>query len=212
MSAGIEAELKLRAPDEATLTALARLRRLGGTALGPPTTVEEADVYLDTHDGRLAAARWACRLRTRGARRWISLKGPAEHLPDEALHRRPELEGPVGDPHRPVSWPGSPARSLLLELAGGARLEERLTLRQERTERLVSDARGTLGTLSLDRVEVIAGGSPRGRLLVVELELDADIDPGRQAALGPQLQIALLAQGLREEPSSKLELALDLLG
>ncbi len=212
MSTGIEAELKLRAPDEATLASLVRLRRLGATKLGPPRTVQEVDVYLDTRGGRLAAARWACRLRTRGERRWVSLKGPAAHLPGESLHRRPELEGPVADPRRPASWPQSPARSLLLEVAGGDELEERLTLRQERTERLVSDASGTLGTLTLDRVDVLADGSPRGRLLVVELELEPAMNPERQAALGSELHAALLAQGLQAEPQSKLELALDLLG
>jgi inorganic triphosphatase YgiF len=212
MRAGTEAELKLRAPDEAALDALARLPHLGGAALGPPRSVQETDVYLDTRDGRLAAARWACRLRTRGQRRWVSLKGPPEHLRGEALHLRPELEGPVGDPRRPTGWPDSPARGLLLELAGGAELEERLTLRQRRTERRVSDPVGRVGVLTLDRVEVLAGGRSCGRLLVVELELDPAIEPRRQAALGAELHAALLAQGLRAEPASKLELALDILG
>lgn len=212
MSGPIEAELKLSAPDDATLDLLASLPRLGRHHLDPPRTVLETDRYLDTPDGRLAAMRWALRIRTRDGRTWASLKGPAEHRPDEALHRRPEVEGLVADPRRPARWPESAARSLLLELAGETELEERLTLRQERTERAVLDAGARIGTLSLDRVEVLAHGTGRGRLRVVELELEPALDAARQAALAVDLLDALLACGLRPDPASKLELALDLVG
>jgi len=214
MTASIEeAELKLRAPDEAALDALAAAPSLGGAVLGPATVVHEVDVYLDTADGRLAAARWACRFRTREGRSWISLKGPATHDPEDALHRRPEVEGPVGEPGLPISWPESPAREMVLELAGEAALEERLSLVQERTERSVTDGAEPLGTLSLDRVEVMAGDRSAGRLRIVELELHPGASgdrADRHAARAGELQLVLEERGLVREPASKLVLALEL--
>jgi len=205
----IEAELKLRAAGEAPLDALTTAPALGRARLGPAVTVDELDVYLDTPDGRLAAARWACRLRTREGRRWISLRGPAAHQPGEPLHRRPEIEGPVGpDPLDPAAWPDSPARARVLQLAGEQRLAERVTLRQRRTERSVALEGEEIGTLSLDRVEVRRHEASPGRLFAVELEL---ADPERAASLAPELLRALSSRdGLVPEAASKLELALRL--
>jgi triphosphatase len=205
----IEAELKLRATGEASLEALTNAPALGRARLGPAVTVDEFDVYLDTPDRRLAAARWACRVRSREGRRWISLKGPAAHQRGEPLHRRPEIEGPGGaDPHDPAAWPDSPARAKVLELAGEQRLAERVTLRQRRTERSVTLEDEEIGTLSLDRVEVLRHEASLGRLFAVELEL---ADPERSASLAPELLRALSSrEGLAPEAASKLELALRL--
>src|SRR5207237_9751250 len=97
--------------------------------LGAAETFLEVDRYVDTRDGRLAAARWACRLRRRARRHLISLKGPAADASGEhggtlggALHRRQEIEGPAGAGLDPRGWPESPARSRLLELKGGYQL------------------------------------------------------------------------------------------
>lgn len=210
MPPATEAELKLSAADDATLDRLATIELLGPARLGPAHTILETDAYLDTEDQRLASARWACRLRSREGRRWISLKGPAAHRAGSLLHRRPEIDGPVGDPLLPHSWPASPARQRVLELAGDAPLRERLVLRQRRTERaaLAGDAR--VATLSLDRVEVLAGGALVGRLRTVELELG---DPPPDAAWLDGVARGLLAvSGLSPEPASKLELALGMLG
>jgi inorganic triphosphatase YgiF len=210
MAGAVEAELKLTADDDRPLRALATAAALGRAKLGPARTVSELDVYLDTADGRLAAVRWACRLRAREGRRWISLKGPALHAPGEALHRRPEIDGPVGeDPSRPDGWPASAAREKVLELAGpAASLAERVALAQERTERPVTLDEGTVGTLSLDRVEVRSGAAILGTLRVVELELAGEHLASR---LAEELLPALLAHaGLRPEPASKLEQALRL--
>lgn len=211
MPDAVESELKLSADSDAPMRALAGAAMLGRATLGPARTVSELDVYLDTPDGRLAAARWACRLRAREGRRWISLKGPALHAPGAAMHRRPEIDGAVGDdPGRVVAWPDSAARAKVLELAGseGATLVERVALAQERTERSVFLAGATVGTLSLDRVEARHRGTTLGTLHVVELELAADELPD---VLGEELLAALLAHdGLRPEPASKLEQALRL--
>ena len=170
----------------------------------------ELDRYLDTADLRLAAARWACRLRSREGRTIVSLKGPAEHAPGDLLHRRPELEGPADAGLQPERWPPSAARDRLVELTGGGALVERFSLAQERTERAVRVDAGQIGELSLDRVRVVHLQVEVGRMLVVELELDpgalgAGLDPGPLAlALG---RVA----GLVPDPASKLERALALL-
>lgn len=204
----IETELKLRAHDEAPLIALSGTDRLGPATLGPGRTFAELDRYLDTADGRLAAARWACRLRTRHGGTIVSLKGPPEHRPGEVLHRRPELEGPAIDEAtpQPDHWPPSAARDLLLELSAGAALGERLRLLQERTEREVTVGARVVGTLTLDDCRVVRQGTELGRLWVVELEL-AEVEPG---ATEPVLAALQSVPGLHPDPCSKLEHALAL--
>lgn len=206
-----EIELKLLADDAAPLEALTLAEALGPAQLGPAAEVDELDRYLDTADGRLAALRWACRLRTREGRTIVSLKGPAAAVPDAfGLHRRPELEGPALPGLDPPDWPPSTARDRLGQLTAGAALREQLTLRQRRTERSVSRRGRRLGLLTLDRVEVVdAGGHGRGRLFVVELELGpaAAADTVLVAELGAALS---MVPGLVPDPKSKLEHALAL--
>lgn len=208
MDPTLETELKMGA-DEDALQRLAAVPSLGPTRLGPPEAIDELDVYLDTADRRMAAARWACRLRSREGRRWISLKGPAEHARGEAVHRRPEIEGPApdDDASRPAEWPSSPARALVLRLAGDEPLGELLSLRQHRTERGVSLDGRRMATLSLDRAEVLRGGHTLGTLRVVEVEVIS----GRQGewldAIAEELG---RLPGLEPETSSKLERALAL--
>ncbi|HEX2194424.1 MAG TPA: CYTH domain-containing protein [Candidatus Limnocylindria bacterium] len=209
MSAAVlEVEIKLRA-EEAALVELASASSLGPAWFCAPRTVDETDLYLDTDDGRLAAARWACRVRSREGRRWIALKGPAREPTADAVHRRPELEGdaPEGDAMEPMAWPPSPARDLVTRLAGAAPLAERLSLHQRRTERDVLVGERRVGTLSLDVARVVRGGAELGTLRVVELEL---VPPVAEDLLR-ELRAALLARaGLEPEPASKLERALEL--
>ncbi len=215
MTAGrIEAELKFWASDDRPFHELAAATTLGPAQLGPARVVDEADRYLDTADLRLAGARWACRLRSREGRTIVSLKGPAQHEPGESLHRRPEVEGPVGPGLLPGAWPSSGARDQLLTMTGGAPLVERFRLEQERTERAVMVDGARVGLLSLDRGTVIQRGVELGRLAVVELELDPATLAGGvdHRALAEALAEALAAvPGLVADPSSKLERALTLL-
>lgn len=207
----VEAELKFRARDDAPLRALAAASTLGPASLGAAHVVHEVDRYLDTADGRLASARWACRLRSREGRMIVSLKGPAEQAPGDPLHRRPEVEGPAGPELEPGRWPPSPARDRLRALSGDAPLVERFVLRQERTERAVILDGARVGLLSLDRGTVLHRGTAVGRLLVVELE----IDPAATSAAFDHLPLAsalAAVPGLVADPSSKLERALAMLG
>lgn len=208
----MEIELKYRARDEAVLERLAAEPALGPATLGPPQTFDELDRYLDTDDRRLAAARWACRLRTREGRTLISLKGPAapERAEDpEALHRRPEVEGPATPAIDPTAWPPSRARTQLLDLADGEPLAEQLALQQRRTERAVLLDGERVGTLSLDRTDVLRAGVPRGRLLIVELELTTDAELATESldALAEALEAL---DGLNADRPTKFELALAL--
>lgn len=207
---GTEVEIKFRARSAGPLDELAEIEGLAGVELGVPRTVEEIDRYLDTADGRLAAARWACRLRERDGGHRVSLKGPAMKSARSWLHRRPEEEGPATALTEPAAWPSSEARDLLDELRGGRALTEQFRLQQRRTERSVSLDGRRVGTMTLDRVEIIGKGTLAGALHVVELELD---DPERiEDALVDRLASGLAARpGLEPEDRTKLEHALDLL-
>ncbi|MGI8872690.1 MAG: inorganic triphosphatase [Candidatus Limnocylindria bacterium] len=201
-----EVELKFRAATDAPLVELARRDRLAATSLGPPISHREEDIYLDTPDRRLGRSRWACRIRTREGRTIVSLKGSARSDGPSGLHRRPEVEGPATWPGGPATWPASEARSLLEKLADGAPLEERLTLRQERTERIVTSSAGRhIGVLSLDTSDVVVSGTLRERLYTVELELGAVADEAELAALRGAL---LEVEGIAPDPVTKLERAL----
>lgn len=209
-SSRVEAELKYTALNERPLRQLESAEMLGPARLGVARTVTELDRYLDTADLRLAAARWACRLRTRDGRTIVSLKGPAEHRPGELLHLRREVEGSADDDLEAPAWPASPARDQLLGMTAGAALVERFSLEQERTERVVSLEGIRVGGLSLDRVRVMHRGIELGRMTVVELEFDpaavtAGLDPSPLAEALGQLP------GLAADPLSKLERALAIL-
>ena len=72
---------------------IARLKRIGFFRLGATSSSTIRDVYLDTRAGTLSTKRWALRLRTVGARRSITLKGPSR-LSGRGDARRLELEAP----------------------------------------------------------------------------------------------------------------------
>jgi inorganic triphosphatase YgiF len=201
----LELEARFRADDAGTLRRLAGRDTLGVARLGEARTVVEIDRYLDTTDGRLAAARWACRLRSREGDTRISLKGPPEGSGDEWLHRRPELEGPASAEIDPGAWPPSPALAFLAELSGQGPLVETLRLTQERTERAVAVEGRTVGTLTLDAVTAERAGERLGEMHVVELEIRAD---GVELDLAPLADELSREPGVSPEPRTKLELAL----
>ncbi len=206
----VEAELKYTALSERPLQELEHAGALGPAGLGACTTVTELDRYVDTADLRLAAVRWACRLRSREGRTIVSLKGPAEHEAGDPLHRRPEVEGPATPDLDPAAWPSSPAREKLLAMTGGAALVERFSLEQDRTERAVSLNGGRIGGLSLDRARVVHNGREVGRMFVVELELDPSaLSQGVDHA--PLAEALSKVDGLEPDPFTKLERAMAML-
>jgi inorganic triphosphatase YgiF len=206
-----EVEAKFLADGAAALDALARAPKLGEATLDAPATASEIDIYLDTAGGRLGAARWACRLRDRDDGFRISLKGPAEDIVDGWLHRRPEVEGPATASFDPHTWPASEARDLVLELSRGAALIERFRLLQRRTERDVRFGSERLGTLSLDVATIAREGEQLGVLHVVELELASADDAASAERLDALASVLARQPGLRADPRSKLEHAMELL-
>jgi inorganic triphosphatase YgiF len=208
-----EVEARFRADGPDPLDALTAVPRLGHALLGPARTADVLDRYLDTANGALASARWACRLRERAGAIRVSLKGPArEQAADGWRHSRPEVEGPATASVDPADWPPSAARTKLRSLVGPGRLAERLHLRQRRTERSVAlDGAAELGILSLDRVRMGAGERDLGELFIVELELHEPSAPA-EAALDAMAAALSAVPGLTPEPRTKLELALGRLG
>ena len=206
----VEAELKYTAPSERPLEELEGAEMLGPARLGEPRTVTELDRYVDSADLRLAAVRWACRLRSREGRTIVSMKGPAEHEAGDPLHRRPEIEGPATPSLDAREWPPSPARDRLLAMTGGAALRERFSLDQERTERTVSLDGGRIGGLSLDRVGVVYDGREVGRMFVVELEL-APSALAQGVDHAPLAEALAAIDGLEPDPFTQLERALAML-
>lgn len=202
-----EVEAKFVAAGQQVLDALRAADSLGSASLGSAFSFDETDAYLDTVDRRLAAARWACRLRTRDGATIVSLKGPPRSPwpAPEWLHRRPEVEGPASAALDPETWPASAARALLLDLSGGAPLVELVRLRQTRTERPVMLDGHLLGTLSLDRVTLPGMGNV---LLGVELELHGD----DEASLGAVAAALAANPDLEPDPLTKLEHALAAIG
>jgi len=210
----LETELKLSATGPAPLRRLAGLPRLGQMQLETGQTFLEMDRYLDTADGRLAAVKWACRLRRRSGTYLVSLKGPPVAISDGmegALHRRPEIEGPASASLDPDSWPSSSARRRLVEMTGGQPLREQFALRQRRTQRPVSDRDRSVGTLSLDSVLVLLRGEPAGHLWCVELELEGRTATHHEDQAASMLAELLAVGGLSVEPLTKLERAMVLL-
>ena len=205
----IEVEARFRVTDPRALARLASVSRLGTADLGPATDIDESDEYLDTADGALAAARWACRLRRRGSTVIVSLKGPPGAGTGGWLHRRPEFEGPATAEPRPERWPPSEAHELLNRLRGGRPLLVRLTLRQLRRERDVTIDARRLGVLSIDDVTVVAAGRSVGHFGVVELEL-ADDGLAPSQSLAELAAVLAAVDGLVAEPRSKLERALEM--
>ncbi len=199
---GIEVELKYRVRDAEAAARLGALRTLGALRVaGRPRQIQVEDRYLDTANGELARAGYAVRLR-RGPRMTI-LSVKASNAAASALHRREELEGPADLSLDPHAWPPSAARSLVLEHAGDAPLIEIVTIRQLRRARtFTGDALDA--ELSVDDVEVVAGG----RMIERFIELEVELKSGDEAGLADLAVILGADPSLEPVTTSKLERAL----
>jgi inorganic triphosphatase YgiF len=164
-----ELELKLRVPGTALAAVREELRLRGATPL--PLRA----LYVDTADGRLAAAELALRLRLEGER-WVqTLKAPG----DSAVHR---LEHEVVLPHAGTTplpldlsrHQGHPALDRLREALQGADVSALQPVLTTEVERLRAEHRlgDTVLELALDTGHV-AAGDRRSVLAELELELKA---------------------------------------
>lgn len=215
-----ETELKYAVADPVVLRAWldgGALAHLADAELGPETTIEVEDLYLDTRRGALARHGFGARLRRKGTAVTLTVKssgrrsGDADGAGDAvggapdaeaALSRRIELEGPASLDLDPASWPASPARELIDELRGAARLQPLFTIRQVRHGRTLTTPRGS-ALITVDVAEVHAGRSHVGGFATLEVERTT----GRAALLG-RVAEAVAASGLAvPEPRSKEEIA-----
>ncbi|MEO5965921.1 MAG: CYTH domain-containing protein, partial [Candidatus Limnocylindrales bacterium] len=201
----MEVELKYRMTGVAPGDRLIGADELAGLlALGPAEEVRQEDRYLDTDDAALAAAGYAGRLRSTDDGTVVTLKGLRREDTGGVAHRRAELEGPADLGAPAASWPESAARDMVLAIAGDRPLAELVVLRQVRRKRLYG-LDGAVVELSVDDVEVVAGGEVIERFA----ELEAELRKGDEAALEP---LADLLDGIEElvpAETSKLERALD---
>ena len=140
----LEIEAKYSIPDEQTFRRLQETPTLAGFDLGPATTLDLHDTYLDTPDRAILAGGYACRLRQEGSRHLATLKGLGGAT--GSVHRRDEFETELPGPLLPHDWPPGAARDLALRLAG----DQPPTLEQ----RDLLDAFARQATLVLDRLRL----------------------------------------------------------
>lgn len=182
-----EVELKYRVSDPAALRAWLDDgwdEALPWATLGPSRTRAVEDRYFDTAREALRHHGFGARLRRVGDRHLVTVKslapdeleadgGQADPMSardaDDAVHRRIELEGPANGRLDPRTWPASPARELIDELRGAARLRGLFTIRQVRDVRDIATHDGS-AQLSLDEVRVISGRSVVGTFAELEVE------------------------------------------
>ncbi len=198
----IEAKYAVSSND---LETLATIRQLGVYTVTPAPAPEiQENVYYDTADGRLAAARHGLRVRRIGKRSLITLKGPAD-VGHDAVHRRAEFEFPGVNPD-PRTWPPGVARDLALALTGGAPLQPRVAIRTERRVLHIARDGAPVAELCLDRGIMRAGARERP-FTEVEIELR---EAGTTADLSALARELASLVPLVPEPRSKLERALTL--
>ena len=208
-----EIELKYLVGDDAVFRAWLEsdwAAELGDVTIGPSKAADVEDVYFDTPHRALERHGFGARLRRRGQKVTLTVKSvgrtavavPGGTLPSRALRRRIELEAPASIRLDPDAWPESPARELVDELRGAARLRPLFTIRQRRHERRVSAPDG-IALFTLDEVEVHAGRTVVGAFTALEVESS----DGREGLLH-RLAGVLEASGLvAPEPRSKEEIA-----
>lgn len=163
------------------------------------------DSYLDTEDKRLYQAGWACRLRNVEGKQLITLKSTTPV--QDQLHRRREVEteletSPAQAEGLP-SWPDSPVKKLVVEIAGSAPLQTLFTLYQTRHQFHVLKHRTPLIELSLDEVSL---NDPK-RISYRELEAEL-LEAGVEANLVLLVKELQAQWPLQVETRSKFERAL----
>jgi CHAD domain-containing protein len=200
----VEIELKYRLREEAAGDRYLAAEELAGfVPITPVRSTQLEDRYIDTADGALARAGFACRLRQTAKGTTVSVKSTSRRPDGSGIHRREELEGPADRTSGPRDWPPSDARSLILEQCGDAPLVELVTIRQLRRKRHLQ-AGDTVVELSLDEVDAVA----RSRVVERFVELEVELVQGDESQLTGM--DALLAEDpkLFASTGSKLESAM----
>lgn len=189
----------------AELDLVGSLQQLDAYILRPMPAVEhQENIYYDTADGRLSAARYGLRVRHIGERTLVTLKGPTDG--NDGLHRRAEYEF-VGASPEPATWPMGVARDLALALTGGAPLVALLRIVTERRVRYAERDGVRVAELCLDQSTIFAA---ERTMLLNELEIE-QLPDGSADDLADLAAALIKVIRLRPEPRSKLERGLALL-
>ena len=207
----MEIEAKFTVLDLQTFKQLAEVDELAGLRLGKARVKLVHDRYLDTVQGAFLLAGYACRLRTVGDARIVTLKSFA--AASGALHHRQELEVQL-TPATPGSagqhvdlWPASEATTLARELSDGQPLGLLFELQQERHVRLATrpGADQAIVEVSLDLVR-FGDGAP-----LQAFELEAELLPdGQVADLEPLIAELVERWAVLPQATSKFERGLAL--
>ena len=178
----MEIEAKFTVLDLQTFRQLAEVDELAGLRLGKARVKLVHDRYLDTAQGDFLLAGYACRLRTVGEARIVTLKSFAAAT--GALHHRQEFEvqltpSSLASAGQHVDfWPASEATSLARQLSDGQPLGLLFALQQERHVRLATRPGGdqAVAEVSVDQVRLSDDAT------VPAYELEVELLPGGQVA------------------------------
>lgn len=185
--------------------------RLATLSLAPYTlrsvgVERHSDMQLDTPSRAITSTSHALRIRTIGARRMVTLKGPNSGV--GGVYEREEIEAELSGPLSldPRDWPpevGEPA----LALTRGEPLAPLLRDEVERQLWAVRRSGRVIGELALDTGEIVAAGRHEP---IHELELELK-GSGSRADLDALCRALAEALPLAPEPRSKLQRGLALL-
>ena len=201
----MEVEAKFSLPDAETLQQLRVTTRLAGFPLAKGQAKVVHDIYRDTAERKILARGYACRFRQEAGGIRVTLKGLGGAL--GAIHMREEMEILLPAIRPPEEWPDCPLREQVLQLTAGQPLLSLFELHQTRFVRPVRWQGQAIAELSLDDVQVAAGGREQA-YLELEVELTSRGSEEHLARVADYMQ---QKWHLRPEPKSKFERALLLL-
>jgi CHAD domain-containing protein len=201
----MEVEAKFSLPDTESLHRLRVTTRLAGFPLGKGQTQVVHDTYVDTPERKILSAGYACRFRLEGKGVRLTLKEVGGTV--GIIHKRQEMEIMLSAIQPPELWPAGSLRDHVLQLTGRDSLFPLFELHQTRVVRPVRWQGQIIADLSLDEVQVSAGGAEQ-----VYYELEVELTSN-----GSEEQLANIADSLqqkwklRSESLSKFERTLSLL-
>ncbi len=184
---GREVEAKFLISDRPALDRLLAIPDLAGYTVGDTTTRQLTDCYWDTPGRALQRAGYACRLRSDGTGRLLTLKG-LESTRD-GIFQRDEFEtalNPAVKLRKVRTWPADQARALAEPIVGKRPLVRLFCLDQIRHTRLLQADDRPVAELSLDEAWF--------DLAQPALELEVELLPG-----GTLDDLYRLAAVLRDE-------------
>lgn len=203
----MEVEAKFSIPDEQTYQRLLGATSLAGYSLEEPNLLRLHDRYVDTTEGAILAAGYACRIRQQNDLTFATLKGLG--TASGAIHRREEFEVALPRPLPPEQWPASAARDLALRLSRREPLITILEADQTRYRRHLCDGDRVVAELNLDRLRLQQGRASSPVQLELEVELLHDTGDEALEELSRELQFGW---ALVPQSQSKFERGLERFG